>query len=140
MKKIYHYIYYIMYFDISKSNKFSPENSTSRYLSLCFILNIMTIFFFSEKLFNESGYIYFMMSGLTISFLNGNYFDHKKHKLIIWEFKNNTISKFWNYLILLYPLFSFILLSISFESSWTTVFIIIGGFVIFRSIKYFSEL
>lgn len=137
---MYHYIYYRMYIDMCKTNRFSAENSASKFLSLCLLLNIITIYFFSENLFNESGYIYFIMTGLTLSFLNAIYFDDKKHKSIIWEFRNNKILKFWNYLIVLYPLLSFLLLSISLEFSLTSLTIIILGFLFLRALIYFSDL
>ena len=44
IKKAYHYLYYRTYEIILKTNKISPESSSARFLSILFLINILTVY------------------------------------------------------------------------------------------------
>lgn len=141
MIKIYHYIYYRTYFVISKTNKLSPESSSSRLLSVAIFLNVFTLFFFLKEPFNLIGYYSFLIIGIILSFLNLKYFmNGYRNQLIISEFQTIKVNLFWKYSIDVYPWLSILLTVISAGASYNTIFVIIGILIVFRLIKYFYDL
>ena len=88
MIKIYHYIFFSTYIYISKTNSISPKSSTARLISLCFLINIFTIYFLILKKFDAKNFYIFSEMALIVCFFNFWYFLQKnKYEEISNEFK-----------------------------------------------------
>jgi hypothetical protein len=138
--KIYEYIYYRTYFVISKTNSISPSYSSASLLSITFLLNVFTIYFFLKEPFEMIGFYFFLSIGIAISFLNLRYFlDEIKIKSINSEYENLKVNRLWNYLIDSYPWLSILIFLLSAGANYNTIFTFVAIFIILRLFEFFTK-
>jgi len=137
IKNVYHYLYFRTYRMILRTNKTSTESSSARILSLLFFANIMSLYFLFSNTHNSIVIYSCGIFGFTISILNLRYFDHKKTESLIFDFKDIQVKVFYRYLADSYPYLSFLILLISLDLSYETIFYYFGILILIKLITLF---
>ncbi|KAF2326809.1 hypothetical protein [Flavobacterium ginsenosidimutans] len=140
MTKAYHYLYFRTYEIISKTNKTSAESSTARFLSILFLINILTLYSLFFKSFNDIAFYSFSALGMIVSILNLRYFDNAKNKFILYEFKDLKINRIYKTLVDSYPYLSFIFLFSSLDVGFYAIYYFIGIVILIKAVTYFWNL
>ncbi|MET0944899.1 MAG: hypothetical protein ABWY22_05795 [Flavobacterium sp.] len=137
IKKVYHYLYYRTYEVILKTNKTSSESSSARFLSILFLINIITVYSIFFNKYNNIAFYICCIVGIGLSIFNLVYFNDAKNKSLIFEFKDLKIKSGYKYLVDIYPYVSALFLLISIEVSYTALFYYLGILVLIKLVSYF---
>jgi len=139
IKTAYHYLYYRIYEVILKTNQTSSESSSVRLLSILFLINIFTVYFFIFSSYQAISFYVFIIIGIGLSILNLWYFNSVRHNDIISEFKNYKVKLAYKYLADSYPYLSGLVFLISIRVNFSTILYYFGLIVLIKLISYFWE-
>lgn len=137
IKKVYNYLFYRTYEIILKTNQFSPESSSSRFLSVVFVVNILSIYSFIFNDYTPFAFYSFGIFAFIISILNLRYFNSNKCKTIIFEFKDLKVNNVFKYLTDSYLCLSFLFLLISIGAGYITIMYYLGILLLIKLITLF---
>lgn len=141
MIRIYHSLFYYTYINISKTNSLSAKSSSARIVSLCFLINVFSIYFILFEEFNSTSFYLFFIIAITISTLNLWYFAQKnKAEEIVNQFKFKQTNLFWRYSIKFYPDISILTCIKSFSTDSDLLLKALFVIIVARLIMLFVEM